>query len=83
MSTEPERFFCPPTSASGTFSSWVGVFLDLSGDDEVDWREVAAIIEEAYRLVAAKELSARAGCHVSARRRGRAGIHRAPGAGWC
>ena len=56
MSTEPERFFRPPTSASGTFSSWVGVFLDLPGDDEVDWREVAAIIEEAFCLIAPKEL---------------------------
>jgi hypothetical protein len=58
VSTEPERFFRPPTSASGTFSNWVGVFLDLSGDDEVDWREIAAIIEEAYCLVAPKELAA-------------------------
>ncbi len=58
MSTEPERFFRPPTSASGTFSNWVGVFLDLSGDDEVDWDEIAAIIEEAYYLVAPKELIA-------------------------
>ena len=58
VSTEPERFFRPPTSASGTFSSWVGVFLDLPGDDEVDWREVAAIIEEAFCLVAPKELIA-------------------------
>jgi hypothetical protein len=59
VSTEPERFFRPPTSASGTFSNWVGVVLDLSGDDEVDWSEIAAIIEEAYCLVAPKELSAR------------------------
>jgi hypothetical protein len=58
VSTEPERFFRPPTSASGTFSTWVGVFLDLSGDDEVDWGEIAAIIEEAYCLVAPKELIA-------------------------
>ena len=58
MSTEPERFFRPSTSASGTFSNWVGLFLDLSGDDEVDWGEIAAIIQEAYRLVAPKELIA-------------------------
>ena len=58
MSTEPGRFFHPPTSASGTFANWVGVFLDLSGDDEVDWDEIAAIIEEAYCLVAPKELIA-------------------------
>ena len=59
MSTEPERFFRPPTSASGTFSNWVGVFLDLSDDNEVDWSETASIIEEAYFLVAPKELVAR------------------------
>jgi hypothetical protein len=59
VSTEPERFFRPPTSASGTFSKWVGVFLDLPGDDEVDWDEIAAIIEEAYYVVAPKELIAR------------------------
>ena len=58
MSTEPERFFRPPASASGTFSNWVGVFLDLSGDDEVDWGEIAVIIEEAYCLVAPQELIA-------------------------
>ena len=58
MSTEPERFFRPPTSASGTFSNWVGVFLDLSDDNEVDWSETASIIEEAYFLVAPKELVA-------------------------
>ena len=56
VSTEPERFFRPPTSASGTFSNWVGVFLDLSGEDEVDWDEIAAIIKDAYRVVAPKEL---------------------------
>ena len=58
VSTEPERFFRPPTSARGTFSNWVGVFLDLPGDDEVDWDEIAAIIEEAYCVVAPKELIA-------------------------
>ena len=58
VSTEPERFFRPPTSARGTFSNWVGVFLDLPGDDEVDWDEIAAIIDEAYCVVAPKELIA-------------------------
>jgi hypothetical protein len=58
VSTEPERFFRPPTSARGTFSNWVGVFLDLSGVDKVDWDEIAAMIEEAYRVVAPKELVA-------------------------
>ena len=58
VSTEPGRFFSPPTSVKGTFSNWLGVFVDLGGEDEVDWDEVAAIIEDAYRVVAPKELIA-------------------------
>jgi hypothetical protein len=58
VSAEPQRFFRPPTSASGTLSNLVRVFLDLSGDDEVDWGEIAAIIEQAYRFVAPKEIVA-------------------------
>jgi hypothetical protein len=58
VSAEPERFFKPPTSASGTFSSWLGVFLDTSGENKVDWDEIAAILEDAYRNVAPKMLIA-------------------------
>ena len=46
---EPKRFFKPPTSASGTFSDWLGVFLDHVA---VDWDEIAEIVEDAFRLVA-------------------------------
>src|SRR6202011_4316689 len=49
VSTEPERFFRPPMSAKGTFSGWLGVFLDTSGEDKVDWDEIAAILEDAFR----------------------------------
>jgi hypothetical protein len=56
VNAEPERFFKPPTSASGTFSSWLGVFLDTSGDNKVDWDEIADILEDAYRNVAPKML---------------------------
>jgi hypothetical protein len=49
---EPTRFFKPPTSASGTFSNWLGVFLDPSGDAAVDWDEIVEILEDAFRLVA-------------------------------
>ncbi len=56
LSTEPERFFKPPTSASGTFSAWLGVYLDTSGEFAVDWQEITAIIEDAYRTVAPKSL---------------------------
>ena len=61
VSAEPERFFKPPTSASGTFSSWLGVFLDTSGENRADWDEVAAILQDAYRNVAPKKLIAELG----------------------
>jgi len=56
VSAEPARFFAPPTSASGVFSGWLGVYLDSS--DTIDWREVAAVLEEAYRQIAPKALVA-------------------------
>jgi hypothetical protein len=49
VASEPTRFFKPPTSASGTFSDWLGVFLDHSA---VDLDEIAEIVEDAFRLVA-------------------------------
>jgi hypothetical protein len=58
VGVEPERFFRPPTSARGAFSGWLGVFLDASGDNKIDWDEVAAIVEDAYRNVAPKHLVA-------------------------
>lgn len=48
---EPERFFVPPYVGG---RGWVGVRLDV----EVDWDEVAHIVEEAYRTVAPKRLLA-------------------------
>ncbi|HWT84020.1 MAG TPA: MmcQ/YjbR family DNA-binding protein [Candidatus Methylomirabilis sp.] len=56
VTAEPERFFAPPTSARGVFSTWVGVFLDLTGKHKVDWDEIAALLEDAYRHVAPKSL---------------------------
>ena len=53
VTAEPERFFKPPTSAAGTFENWLGVFLDTS---ELDWREIAGILEEAFRRAAPKKL---------------------------
>ena len=57
---DPEggRFFRPPTSASGVFRDWIGVFLDMSGEDGVDWDELATLVEDAYRIVAPKKLVA-------------------------
>jgi hypothetical protein len=55
---EPDRFFKPPTSATWVFSGWLGTFLDTSGVNRVDWTEVAAIMEDAYRTVAPRKLIA-------------------------
>ena len=56
VSAEPVCFFAPPTSSSGVFSEWLGVYLDTSGTHEIDWGEIAAIIEDAYRHIAPKAL---------------------------
>ena len=58
VSTEPDRYFKPPMSANGIFSGWLGVFLDTSGESRVDWDEIAAILDDAYRNVAPKKLIA-------------------------
>jgi hypothetical protein len=58
VAAEPERFFKPPTSATGVFSGWLGTFLDSSGANRVDWAEVAAIVEDAYRMIAPRKLIA-------------------------
>lgn len=58
VGSDPERFFRPPTSASGTFSNWVGVYLDTVTDD-ADWTEIGAMIEEAFRLVAPQSIIAK------------------------
>ena len=59
VGSEPERFFAPPPSATGTFSDWLGAFLDTSGEHKVDWLEIAAIVEGAYRFVEPKPLVAK------------------------
>ena len=51
VGTEPDRFFRPPYVGG---RGWVGVRLD--GD--VDWDELAAVCEEAFRTVAPKRLIA-------------------------
>jgi predicted DNA-binding protein (MmcQ/YjbR family) len=49
IESDPERFFRPPyVGASG----WVGVVLDT----RPDWSQVAWLVEQAFRLVAAKRL---------------------------
>ena len=58
VSADPERFFAPTPSASGTFSSWVAVYLDGSGEHHVDWDEVAELLVDAFRMVAPTSLVA-------------------------
>jgi len=57
VAAEPSRFFHPPPSARGVFSTWLGMYLDIP-DEEPDWTEIAAVIEDAYRLIAPKHLVA-------------------------
>jgi hypothetical protein len=57
-SVDPERFFRPQTSRSGAFASWIGMVLDPPPGRGVDWDEVAAILEEAFRLRAPRHLVA-------------------------
>jgi len=45
----PERYFRPPYVGG---RGWLGVYLDVP----VDWDEVAAIIDDAYRCVAPAKL---------------------------
>jgi hypothetical protein len=49
---EPARFFRPPYVGH---RGWLGVRLDV----EVDWDEMAGIVEDAYRTVAPKQLLAK------------------------
>ena len=52
VAAEPERFFKPTPSANGTFSDWLGIFLNPSDNTAVDWDEIAEILKDAFRLVA-------------------------------
>jgi hypothetical protein len=58
VGSEPDRFFEPTPSAKGTFSTWLGVYLDTTGPNKVDWDELTAIVEDAFRMVAPKSLIA-------------------------
>ncbi|MGH8776673.1 MAG: MmcQ/YjbR family DNA-binding protein [Jiangellaceae bacterium] len=52
VAADPGRFYRPPYVGH---RGWLGVRLDV----EVDWDEVADIVEDAYRMVAPKTLVAR------------------------
>ena len=49
VGSDPNRFFVPPYVGH---HGWIGVWLDV----EVDWDEVADLVEESYRLTAPKRL---------------------------
>ena len=49
IEAEPDRFFAPPYVGG---RGWLGIWLDV----EVDWEEVAGIVDDAYRQVAPKKL---------------------------
>jgi hypothetical protein len=52
VASSPERFFVPPYVGQ---KGWVGAHMDTP---EVDWEELAEIIEDSYRLIAPKRLVA-------------------------
>jgi hypothetical protein len=52
IEAEPDRFFRPPYVGG---RGWLGVRLDV----DLDWDEIAGICEDAYRVVAPKQLVAR------------------------
>jgi len=51
VAADPERFFRPPYVGG---RGWIGMRLD----GQVDWHEVEAICEDAYRTIAPKRLLA-------------------------
>ena len=52
---EPTRFFRPPYVGH---RGWVGLRLDLDGEDALDDDELRGLVTDAYRHVAPKSLSA-------------------------
>jgi hypothetical protein len=52
VQADPQRFFVPPYCGP---KGWIGVRLD---DGEVDWDQVAGLVEDAFRMVASKKLLA-------------------------
>ncbi len=56
VTADPLRFFRPTTSSRRAFEHWVGIFLDPADPAELDWDEIAAILADAYRLVAPAKL---------------------------
>jgi hypothetical protein len=51
VAAAPDRFFVPPYVGH---RGWLGVYLDV----DVDWDEIADVVEDAYRTIAPKTLVA-------------------------
>ena len=51
VSGDPKRFFVPPYVG---MRGWVGVWLDVP----IDWKQVAGLVQDAYRVVAPRRLLA-------------------------
>ena len=51
VASDPDRFFVPPYVGH---RGWLGVYLDVP----VDWDEIAALVVDAYRVVAPRRLVA-------------------------
>ncbi len=54
VASEPDRYFAPPYLEP---KGWIAAWLDPESNP--DWNEIAAIIDESYRLVAPKRLVSR------------------------
>lgn len=54
VAAEPARFFVPPYVGH---RGWVGLRLDLDGDDALDETELRGVAVDAYRHVAPKSLA--------------------------
>lgn len=55
VESNPERIFVPPYVGH---KGWVGVYV---GGPQVDWEELAELIETSYRLIGPKRLVSRLG----------------------
>jgi hypothetical protein len=58
VESDPARFVRPPYVGH---KGWVGVVLDPRPPARTDWALVAALVEQAYRLIAPAKLAARLG----------------------
>jgi len=52
LAADPERFFFPPYVGKG---GWIGMRIDV----KPDWKQIAAVIDDAYHTIAEKHRPAR------------------------